>query len=199
VHGPDHLSGALARSRRLVLPELLARGGRAHPERPALVFGGAARTHAELHDRAARLASALAAAGVRMGDRVALLLHNGFEFPESLLACHRIGACAVPINFRLTADEVGYILEDSGAVALIVGSRPDGLARWPVELEVGPEYEAAIARVTARGAGGGGGARRRAALLHVGHHRTAEGRDPQPRQPRGRHAQLDPRDARGRG
>jgi fatty-acyl-CoA synthase len=64
------------------------------------------RAHArELHDRAARLASWLAAGGVRAGDRVAQLLHNGFELPESLLACHRIGACAVPINFRLAADE----------------------------------------------------------------------------------------------
>ena len=110
-----------------------------------MVFGGTARTHAELHDRAARLASALMAAGVRAGDRVGLLLHNGFEFPESLLACHRIGACAVPINFRLAADEIAYILEDSGTAALIAGTRPDGLGRLPVELEVGPAYEAAIA------------------------------------------------------
>lgn len=117
------MSGDLERSRRLVLPELLTRGRSAHPDRSALVFAGAARTHAELHDRAARLASRLAAGGVRAGDRVALRLHNGFE---SLLACHRIGACAVPINFRLAADEVAYILDDSRAVALIVGDRPDG-------------------------------------------------------------------------
>ena len=84
------------------------------------MFGGEERTHAELHDRAARLATVLADAGVRHGDRVALLLHNGFEFPESLLACHVLGACAVPVNFRLAADEIAYILEDSGAVALIV-------------------------------------------------------------------------------
>jgi acyl-CoA synthetase (AMP-forming)/AMP-acid ligase II len=145
VHGPQHLSEALARSRRLVLPELLGRGARAHADRPALVYGGAARTHAELHARAARLASALAARGVRHGDRVALLLHNGFEFPESLLACHRVGAVAVPINFRLTADEIAYILDDAGAVALIAGDRPEGLARLRVELTVGSAYEAAIA------------------------------------------------------
>jgi fatty-acyl-CoA synthase len=48
------------------------------------------RTHAELHDRAAR--------GVDAGDRVAMLLHNGLEFPETLLGCHRLGAIAVPIN-----------------------------------------------------------------------------------------------------
>jgi acyl-CoA synthetase (AMP-forming)/AMP-acid ligase II len=110
-----------------------------------MVFAGAARTHAEFHDRAARLATALAAGGVRAGDRVALLLHNGFEFAESVLACHRLGACAVPINFRLTADEIAYILRDSGAVALVAGARPDGLASLPFELAVGSDYEAAIA------------------------------------------------------
>ena len=164
-----------------------------------MVFAGAARTHDELHARAARLASALASDGVRAGDRVALLLHNGFEFAESLLACHRIGACAVPVNFRLVADEIAYILEDSGAVALIAGGRPDGLARRRVELEVGPEYEAAIAGFRAGGADRCPRARPRAALLHVGHDRAAEGRGPQPRQPRGGHAELDPRDARRRG
>ena len=98
--------------------------------------------YAELHDRAARLGSWLAGVGVRAGDRVALLLHNGLEFPESLLACHRIGACAVPVNFRLAADEIAYILDDSGAAALIAGTRPEGLGRHPVELDAGPAYEA---------------------------------------------------------
>jgi acyl-CoA synthetase (AMP-forming)/AMP-acid ligase II len=139
------VSEPLARSRRRVLPELLGRGVRAHADRPALVYGGTARTHAELHARAARLASALTARGVRQGDRVALLLHNGFEFPESLLACHRLGAVAVPVNFRLAADEIAYILDDAGAVALIAGEGPEGLVGPRVELTVGAAYEAAIA------------------------------------------------------
>lgn len=126
------------------LAQLLDRGRGSHPARTALVFGGEQRTHAALHDRAARLGAALAAGGVRPGGRVALLLHNGLEFPEALLACHRIGACAIPINFRLTADEVAYILEDSGATALIAGVRPDGLPRLTFELDTGPAYEAAI-------------------------------------------------------
>jgi acyl-CoA synthetase (AMP-forming)/AMP-acid ligase II len=52
---------------------------------------------------------------------VALLLHNGLEFPETLLACHRIGAIAVPINFRLTRAEIDYILADSGAATVVDG------------------------------------------------------------------------------
>ena len=114
MHGPEHLT------------ELLERGARAHPDRVALVFAGVERTHAELHDRAARIAANLAARGVRAGDRVALLLHNGLEFPETMLACHRLGACGVPINFRLTQSEIDYILADSGAVTLVDGPLPPG-------------------------------------------------------------------------
>jgi acyl-CoA synthetase (AMP-forming)/AMP-acid ligase II len=139
------MPSALERSRRLVLPELIGRGRRAHPERPAIVFGELARTHDELHDRAERLAGALAERGVGRGDRVALLLHNGLEFPESLLACHVLGAVAVPVNFRLAADEIAYILADSGAAGLIAGA---GLEAPPLDgwtLETGAAYEAAIA------------------------------------------------------
>jgi fatty-acyl-CoA synthase len=94
-----------------------------HPrsDRVALVFDGRERTHAELHARVARVAGALAARGVRAGDRVAMLLHNGLEFPETMLACHRLGAIAVPINFRLTQGEIDYILADSGATVLVDG------------------------------------------------------------------------------
>ena len=132
---------ALERSRRLVLPEAIGRGRRAHPERPALVFDGCALTHDDLHVRAGRLAAVLAAAGVGRGDRVALLLHNGFEFVESLLACHHLGAVAVPVNFRLAVDEIAYILIDSGSVALISGLEVDGLPDVGLRLDVGSSYD----------------------------------------------------------
>src|SRR4051794_37759697 len=113
----------------MVLPELIGRGRRAHPDRAALVFGDEARTHAVLHQRAARFATVLEAERVGRGDRVALLLHNGFEFVESLLAVHMLGAVAVPINFRLTADEVAYIVRDSGATVLLeAGSHVERVA-----------------------------------------------------------------------
>jgi len=134
------MATALDRSRRLVLPELIGRGRRAHPDRAALVFGEDRRTHAGLHDRAARLAMVLETEGVGRGDRVALLLHNGFEFAESLLAAHLLGAVAVPINFRLAADEIAFILRDSGAVALIDGTGAGDLG-VPLRLDVGGSYE----------------------------------------------------------
>jgi fatty-acyl-CoA synthase len=136
---------ALEQSRRLVLPELTGRACRAHPHRTALVFGDEVRTHSELHARAARLASALAAGGVRAGDRVALLLHNRIEFVESLLACHRLAAVAVPINFRLAPDEVEYVLADSGAAAVICDSPPPDADGVRLVLEVGLGYDDAVA------------------------------------------------------
>ena len=74
--------------------------------------------------RASPPCSRPAACGPR--DRVALLLHNRIEFVEALLACHHLGAVAVPINFRLAPDEVEYVLADSGAVAVICDAPPPG-------------------------------------------------------------------------
>ncbi|MDA0158697.1 AMP-binding protein [Solirubrobacter ginsenosidimutans] len=106
MHGAQHLTELLDHE---------------HSDRVALVFDGVERTHRELHERASRVAGALAARGVRAGDRVAMLLHNGLEFPETLLACLRLGAIAVPINFRLTQNEIDYILADCGAAVLVDG------------------------------------------------------------------------------
>jgi acyl-CoA synthetase (AMP-forming)/AMP-acid ligase II len=123
----------------MVLPELIGRGRRAHPGRAALVFGDQERTHAELHQRAAQLATVLEAEGIGPGDRVALLLHNGFEFVESLLAAHILGAVAVPINFRLAADEIDYIRRDSGAAVLIeAGSHEARVTAAPPRAEQAP-------------------------------------------------------------
>src|SRR3954468_10073721 len=107
---------ALERSRRLLLPEFLARNARRYPHATALVFDGASLTYAELEERTDRLANALADRGVERGDRVALLLFNRAEVVEAFFGCHKAGATPVPVNFRLAQEEVDYILEDCGAV-----------------------------------------------------------------------------------
>jgi acyl-CoA synthetase (AMP-forming)/AMP-acid ligase II len=91
----------------------------------------------------------LAAADVGTGDRVALLLHNRIEFVEALLACHRLGAIAVPINFRLAAAEIDYILDDSGATTLIADAPAPESARLRALLEIDSGYEDAIASAQA--------------------------------------------------
>jgi O-succinylbenzoate-CoA ligase len=76
-------------------------------------------TFADLNARTNRTANALRALGVQPGDRVALLLMNGVEFVASFFAIAKIGAVVVPLNWRLVADELAFILDDSGATVLI--------------------------------------------------------------------------------
>jgi fatty-acyl-CoA synthase len=76
-------------------------------------------TYAELDARVNRLANALAARGVERGDRVALLAPNTHYFIETLYATNKLGAVFVPMNYRLTADELAYILEDCAADVVV--------------------------------------------------------------------------------
>jgi acyl-CoA synthetase (AMP-forming)/AMP-acid ligase II len=76
-------------------------------------------TFAGVNARCNRTANALRALGIGPGDRVALLLMNGVEFTEAFFAIAKIGAIVVPLNWRLVADELAFILGDSGAVCLI--------------------------------------------------------------------------------
>jgi O-succinylbenzoate-CoA ligase len=76
-------------------------------------------TFKQLNQRSNRIANALLERGVKPGDRVATLLKNGIEFVESYYAIAKIGAVMVPVNWRLVANEIAYILGDSGASTLI--------------------------------------------------------------------------------
>ncbi len=79
-------------------------------------------TFAQLNARANRVANGLLAKNIRPGDRVATLLKNGIEFVETYFAVAKIGAVMVPVNWRLVAGEIAYILQDSGAKALVYDS-----------------------------------------------------------------------------
>jgi O-succinylbenzoate-CoA ligase len=79
-------------------------------------------TFAELNGRANRVANGLLDSGIRPGDRVTTLLKNGIEFVETYFAVAKIGAVMVPINWRLVAGEISYILQNSGAKALVYDS-----------------------------------------------------------------------------
>ncbi|MGV0838361.1 long-chain-fatty-acid--CoA ligase [Mycolicibacterium thermoresistibile] len=100
--------------------EQVVKHARSQPAGPALRFRGATTTWAQLDERSRMLASALEQRGVAHGDRVLLLLTNGPEFVEALVAVNRLGAIAVPVNFRLVAAEVAFLAENSGAGAVVV-------------------------------------------------------------------------------
>jgi fatty-acyl-CoA synthase len=90
------------------------------PDRLALVAGDERLTYGALDERSTRVANALRAAGVQPGDHVAVLAGNRAEWMEVLLGCFKARAAFININYRYTADEVAYVIADSGAVALIV-------------------------------------------------------------------------------
>ena len=79
-------------------------------------------TWAQWDDRIRRLAGALTERGVRRGDVVAFLDKNHPACLELTFAAASLGAANAIINFRLAADEMDYVLNDSGAKVLIVGA-----------------------------------------------------------------------------
>ncbi|HET6969897.1 MAG TPA: AMP-binding protein [Phenylobacterium sp.] len=84
---------------------------------------GRTRTYAEVNRNANRLARLLREAGLKPRDSVALVSSNRAEFVEVLLATQRAGLRITPVNWHLTADEIGYILNDCEAKAVFCDAR----------------------------------------------------------------------------
>jgi len=98
------------------------------PRRTAVVCNDLRYTYADLGERVSRLAGALRQAGVQPGDRVAFLSCNCHRLLEAYYGVLEAGAVLLPLNIRLTASELGYILNDSGATILFVEKQLLGLA-----------------------------------------------------------------------
>ena len=111
---------------RQTLGDLLRRTRKRFPNKLAILCGGVDWTYAEFDDICDRLAIGLAARGIEIGDRVAVISRNSHAFVALRFALARLGAVLVPINFMLSADEANYIIQHSGAKVLCVNS---GLAK----------------------------------------------------------------------
>jgi fatty-acyl-CoA synthase len=98
----------------------LQRSAAVFREKTAVVYGEQRITYPRLAERSHRLAWALRRAGIERGDRVAVLLPNIPPMLEAHFGVPLSGAVLVAINTRLSSDEIGYILDHSGAKALIV-------------------------------------------------------------------------------
>ena len=98
---------------------VLAHHAERTPDKVLTLFEGEATTYGQMAGRVAALAGGLRGRGVGTGDVVAILSYNSPEFLEALFASNYLGAIAMPINWRLAAPEVRYILEHSGARALV--------------------------------------------------------------------------------
>jgi fatty-acyl-CoA synthase len=91
-----------------------------YPRRTAVVCNQNSFTYAQFADRARRLAGALRQAGVQPGDRVAFLSTNCHRLLEAYYGVLEAGAVLLPLDIRLAASELSYILNDSGATILFV-------------------------------------------------------------------------------
>jgi fatty-acyl-CoA synthase len=125
----------------------LARHAMMQPSATALRYLGRTTTWSELLRRVDALADALHRRGVASGDRVLILMLNRPEFVESFLAINKLGAIAVPVNFRMTAPEIAYLVADCGARVMITESV---LARVATAVR---DIDSTLASVVVTGAG----------------------------------------------
>src|SRR5690242_18818481 len=102
--------------------ELLAHWARERPAGTALRFGDRSWTWAEFDERVRRLSGALAAAGIARGDRVAFVDKNHPACLETTFAAAGLGAADAVVNWRLSGDELAYVLADAGAKVVFVGA-----------------------------------------------------------------------------
>ncbi|KEQ19708.1 acyl-CoA synthetase [Endozoicomonas numazuensis] len=88
-------------------------------EREALVCGDSRITYTQLEERANQMAHYLSAQGVKAGQHVALYMYNCSEYLEGMLACFKIRAVPINVNYRYVNEELSYIFDNADVVACI--------------------------------------------------------------------------------
>lgn len=124
----------------------IARRAAATPKLPAITFGETTWTYRDFSDRIDRLAAELAAGGMRRGDRVGYVGLNHPDFLVTLFAAARIGAAFVPLNWRLTADELCYILGNAEVHTLLADAERAAVID-PVRAQAGLQRAIALTPV----------------------------------------------------
>jgi 2-furoate---CoA ligase len=103
----------------VTLRELLERAALRHPRAEAVVDGQVRLTYGALDEQATAVGRGLLGLGVGRGDRVVLVLRNRIEHVLTYWALQKIAAVPVPVNFRLSASDLAYVIEDAGARAVL--------------------------------------------------------------------------------
>ena len=103
------------------LAGVLATNAGRSPDRTALIFGEQRHSYRDVNAAVNRAAHALAAAGLRKGDRMVLMSANSDDFYIALYAAWRLGALIIPVNPASTAAELRYLLDDSQAAVVVFG------------------------------------------------------------------------------
>src|SRR5215211_1294911 len=84
-----------------------------------IISGQRRRAHADVADRAARMAGGFERLGVGQGESVCILMRNDIAFVEAAYAAMQLGAYAVPVNWHFKPEEINYVLVDSGTRVLV--------------------------------------------------------------------------------
>ncbi|MCX5044245.1 acyl-CoA synthetase [Aldersonia sp. NBC_00410] len=116
------------------------------PDKPAIILAasGEVVTYAELEDRSIRLARALRARGLKVGDHLAIVLENHRAFLEVTWAAQRSGLYYTAVNRHLRPSEVQYVLDDCGAVAIVSSAEM-------AEIVAGLDSSSMLARISVEG------------------------------------------------
>lgn len=107
--------------RNFTLYQLLQHNATVHAESPAVISAGKIVSHAEFLARVDRLAAGMTEYGISKGDRVCILAQNSLEYLDLYGACAKTGAIAYPINWRLSAEEVGQVIDLAEPSMLFAG------------------------------------------------------------------------------
>jgi long-chain acyl-CoA synthetase len=133
------------------LAHILQRAIALYPQRTAVIDGSLRFNYKQLGNRVHRLASALKNLGLKRGDRIAILDWNSHRYLEAYYACAHAGFAFMPVNSRLAAPELRYVLKDSDARALLF-SEPfapmyeELKSSLEFAVRLGEDYEALIER-----------------------------------------------------
>ncbi len=114
---------------RINVGDSLTRSTAARPAQPAVVDAGRRWTYAEFNGWVNQVAHGLAGRGYARGDALALASGNSAEFLAVYYACAKLGVVCVPVNLGWRADEIGYVLDHSGARGLAVEAQLTGQVR----------------------------------------------------------------------
>ncbi len=103
-----------------------------YPNKTAVYFLGSKYTYSNLHNMAERLAASMAALGIKKGDPVVMYIPNSIQFVLCWLAIQRLGAIIIPITPIYTSVDLRYIIQDTGAVAVICSDRNYGYVKQAI-------------------------------------------------------------------
>lgn len=108
--------------RDFTLSDVIERNAQLYGERLAFVADGQRISHREYATRVERLAAGLAGIGLAAGERVAVLAQNCLAYLDLYGAAARLGLILVPVNWRLSAEEIAYVITDTAPKAVVAGA-----------------------------------------------------------------------------